>query len=241
MSNAKVAAVVGVGPGLGGAAALRFARAGYRVALLARGEDKLGPVAAAIAAAGGSSLGVTCDATEPTEVHAAYAAFERIRAEAGDPELAVYNAGAFKMAGVLELSPEEFEAAWRANCAGGFHLAQAVLPGMLERGAGTLIFTGATAALRGSARFAALSVGKFGLRALAQSLAREFGPRGIHVAHVIIDGMIDLPRTRAMMPDRTDEGFLRPEAIAESYLQLHLQDRRAWTHELDLRPHVEKF
>jgi NAD(P)-dependent dehydrogenase (short-subunit alcohol dehydrogenase family) len=238
MSDSKVAAVIGVGPGLGGAAAQRFAREGYRVALLARGEDKLGPVADAIASAGGASLSVTCDSTKPGEVSDA---FERIRKQAGAPELVVYNAGVFKMAGALELTPEEFEQAWRANCAGGFHVAQAVLPAMLERGAGTLIYTGATASLRGSARFSALSVGKFGLRALAQSLAREFGPQGVHVAHVIIDGMIKHPRLGGMVAERGEDTFLNPDAIAESYWQLHVQDKSAWTHELDLRPNVEKF
>ena len=112
---------------------------------------------------------------------------------------------------------------------------------MLERGSGTLIYTGATGSLRGGARFSALAVGKFGQRALAQSLAREFGPRGIHVAHVIIDGQINLPRWREMQPERGDETFLSPRAIAESYWHLHRQDKTAWTHELDLRPAVEKF
>jgi NAD(P)-dependent dehydrogenase (short-subunit alcohol dehydrogenase family) len=198
----------------------------------------LGPVADAIASAGGSSLSVACDCSDAKQVQAA---FERIRKEAGAPELCVYNAGVFRMAGVLELSAEDFEQAWRANCAGGFHLAQAALPAMLERGAGTLIYTGATASLRGGARFAALAVGKFGLRALAQSLARELGPRGIHIAHVIIDGQINHPRLGAMVADRGEETFLKPDAIAESYWQLHVQDKSAWTHELDLRPHLEKF
>lgn len=238
MTESNVAAIVGVGPGLGRALALRFAGEGYRVALLARGEDKLTPVADAISAVGGASLSVPCDCTDPASVRAA---FDRIEKEAGAAKLVVYNAGVFKMAGVLELSPEEFEQAWRSNCAGGFHVAQAVLPAMLERGAGTLIYTGATGSLRGGARFSALAVGKFGLRALSQSLAREFGPQGIHVAHVIIDGMINHPRLGGMVADRGEEKFLKPEAIAETYWQLHVQDKTAWTHELDLRPYVEKF
>jgi len=112
---------------------------------------------------------------------------------------------------------------------------------MIETGRGTILLTGATASLRGSARFAALAVGKFGLRALAQSMAREFGPHGIHVAHVVIDGQINTPRVRAMFPDREEHTMLSPEAIAETYWRLHVQDRTAWTLELDLRPSVERF
>jgi NAD(P)-dependent dehydrogenase (short-subunit alcohol dehydrogenase family) len=124
---------------------------------------------------------------------------------------------------------------------GAFYAAQQVLPAMIESGRGTILFTGATASLRGSARFSALAVGKFGLRALAQSMAREFGPQGIHVAHVIIDGQINTPRMREMSPDREYHTMLSPDAIAETYWQLHTQDRTAWTLELDLRPSVESF
>jgi NAD(P)-dependent dehydrogenase (short-subunit alcohol dehydrogenase family) len=145
----------------------------------------------------------------------------------------IYNAGAYTLGGILELTPEQLESSWRIGCLGGLLMAQQVLPAMLERGRGTLLFTGATASLRGSARFAGLAVGKFGLRALAQSMAREFGPRGIHVAHVIIDGMIG---TGSGSPAR-----LSPDAIAETYWQLHRQDPTAWTQEMDLRPAPEKF
>ena len=127
------------------------------------------------------------------------------------------------------------------NCLGGFLSAQAVLPGMLERRRGTVIFSGATASLRGSARFAGIAVGKFGLRALAQSMARELGPKGIHVAHVVIDGGINTPRVKAMLPERDPETFLDPAAIAETYWSLHSQDASAWSQEVDLRPSVEKF
>jgi NAD(P)-dependent dehydrogenase (short-subunit alcohol dehydrogenase family) len=154
----------------------------------------------------------------------------------------VYNAGAFQMGSVLQLSPADLERTWRVNCLGGLITAQAVLPKMVERGRGTILFTGATAALRGSAQFASLAVGKFGLRALAQSMARELGPRGIHVAHVIIDGGVDTPRVRAMVAGRqVAPALLSPAAIAETYWHLHTQDPSAWTHEIDLRPSVEKF
>jgi NAD(P)-dependent dehydrogenase (short-subunit alcohol dehydrogenase family) len=145
------------------------------------------------------------------------------------------------MAGILELTPEQFESSWKVNCFGAFLAVQQVLPAMVERSRGTILLTGATAAVRGSAKFAALAVGKFGLRALAQSLAREFGSQGIHVAHIIIDGMINTPRVRAMASEREEHTLVSPEAIAQTYWQLYQQDATAWTLELDLRPAVEKF
>jgi NAD(P)-dependent dehydrogenase (short-subunit alcohol dehydrogenase family) len=234
----KVAAVMGVGPGLGAAVARRFARGGFTVGLMARGPENLAPVQKDIERGGGSALSIPTDATDPDSVAAGFA---HLRQRFGDPEVLVYNAGAFEMSGVLDISPEQFEQCWRANCFGGFLGAKEVLPPMLARRRGTIIFTGATASLRGSARFACLAVGKFGLRALAQSLAREFGYDGIHVAHVVIDGMIDTPRVRSLAPDRDAEALLSPEAIAEAYWQLHTQERSAWSLELDLRPAVEKF
>lgn len=234
----KVAAVFGVGPGLGAAVARRFAREGYAVGLLARGEAGLREVHASITGAGGRAAMFPADAAESSSVAAA---FQQLRTELGPPEVLVYNAGAFQMGGILELDPATFESSWRVNCFGGFLCAREVLPAMLERGSGTLLFSGATASLRGSARFAGLAVGKFGLRALAQSLAREFGPRGIHVAHIVIDGQIDTPRVRGMMPGRDASTMLAPDAIAESYWQLHQQHPSAWTQELDLRPASEKF
>ena len=236
--NEKVAAVLGIGPGLGAAVARRFAREGYSVALMARREESLAPVREEIEGEGGTALPVQTDASDPGSVASA---FGRVRDELGDPEVFVYNAGAFKMGGILEVAPEEFDACFKANCAGAFYAAQQVLPAMVEAGRGTVVLTGATAALRGSARFSALAVGKFGLRALAQSMAREFGPQGVHVSHVIIDGQIDTPRVRGMSPDRESHTMLSPDAIAETYWQLHSQDRSAWTLELDLRPSVERF
>jgi NAD(P)-dependent dehydrogenase (short-subunit alcohol dehydrogenase family) len=234
-----VAMIVGVGPGLGAAVAERFAREGFALGLMARRSEVLETVRAKVEAAGATrALGVAGDASSVEDVRGAVA---RIEAELGPPEVLVYNAGAFMRGGVLELTPEVFETSWRVGCMGAFLCAQAVAPGMVQRGSGTLIFTGATASLRGGAGFSALAVPKFGLRALAQSLARELGPRGVHVAHVIIDGMIDLAATRAWFPDRGAEMFLAPSAIAETYWQLHAQDRTAWTQELDLRPAVEKF
>lgn len=234
----KVAAVLGVGPGLGAAIARRFASEGFAVALMARREESVARVREEIEDRGGKTITVSADATDPDSVAAA---FERVREELGDPEAFVYNAGAFQMGGILDLSPQQFDDCFRANCAGAFYAAQQVLPAMVEAGHGTILLTGASAALRGKASFSALAVGKFGLRALAQSMAREFGPQGVHVSHVIIDGQINIPRVRKMMPDREDHTMLSPDAIAETYWQLHSQDRTAWTLELDLRPAVETF
>jgi NAD(P)-dependent dehydrogenase (short-subunit alcohol dehydrogenase family) len=234
----KVAAIVGVGPGLGRALALRFARGGLAVALVARKEESLRPVQAELTAMGGVSRPFACDAADETSVREAFA---QVRKELGPPDVLVYNAGAFQMGGVMELLPSDFERAWRVNCLGALLAAQAVLPGMLKEGRGTLIFSGATASIRGSARFAGLAVGKFGLRALAQSMARELGPTGIHVAHVIIDGAIDTARVRSMLAGREPHTMLAPTAIAETYWNLYAQDPTAWTQEIDMRPSVEKF
>jgi NAD(P)-dependent dehydrogenase (short-subunit alcohol dehydrogenase family) len=236
--NVKVAAVLGVGPGLGAMVARRFAREGFAVGLMARREESLAAAREEVEASGGTALTVTADATDAASVASA---FDRVREELGEPEAFVYNAGAFQMGGILELSPEQFDDCFRANCSGAFYGAQQVLPAMVERERGTIILTGATAALRGSARFAALATGKFGLRALAQSMAREFGPQGIHVAHVVIDGQINTPRLRETQPDREESTTLSPESIAETYWQLHAQDPTAWTLELDLRPAPESF
>ena len=238
MSESKVAVVLGVGSGLGAAVARRFANQGFTLGLMARSEDKLTPIQTEIEKNGGKALSITADATDAASVTSAFA---EVKQKLGTPEVFVYNTGAFQMGGILEITPEQFEYNWRANCFGAFLGAQQVLPAMIERGRGTILFTGATAALKGSARFAGLAVGKFGLRALAQSLAREFGSQGIHIAHIIIDGMIDTPRVRGMAPDREKHTLVSPEAIAETYWQLYLQDASAWTLELDLRPAVENF
>jgi NAD(P)-dependent dehydrogenase (short-subunit alcohol dehydrogenase family) len=236
--NGRVAAVLGVGPGLGAALARRFAGEGFAIAMMARREESLARIRQDIVNDGGTALPVSTDATDADSVAAA---FKRVRDELGDPEVLVYNAGAFQMGGVLEISPAQFDESFRANCAGAFYAARKVLPAMVEAGRGTILLTGASAALRGKVRFSALAVGKFGLRALAQSMAREFGPQGIHVSHVIIDGQINTPSIREMSPDREEHTLLSPDAIAETYWQLHAQDRTAWTLEADLRPSVEGF
>ncbi|MGB3191144.1 MAG: SDR family NAD(P)-dependent oxidoreductase [Limnoraphis sp.] len=233
-----VAVVLGVGSGLGAAVAYQFARQGYAVALMARNLDHLTPVEQEIKQFGETAISVTVDATDIIQVAEAFA---EVQAELGTPEVLIYNAGMLQIGGILELTPEQFEQSWKVNCFGAFLAAQQVLPAMVEQAKGTIIFTGATAAIRGSARFSALAVGKFGLRALAQSLAREFGTQGVHVAHVMIDGLIDTPRVREMFPQREADTLILPDAIAKTYWQLHQQSATGWTLELDIRPSVEKF
>lgn len=233
-----VVAVLGVGPGLGAAVARRFAAGGHAVALMARSADSLASVRDEVTGAGGEAVVAACDASDAASVRRAFA---QVHETLGPPTVLVYNAGLFRMGKVLDTEPADFENAWRINCFGALLALQEAVPAMVERGRGTVLLTGATASLRGGAGFSSLAVGKFGLRALAQSAARELGPQGVHVAHVVIDGQIDTPRVRGMFPDRADHTLLSPDAIAETYWQLHAQDCTAWTHEVDLRPAAEKF
>ncbi len=228
-----VAVVVGVGPGLGAAVARRFAAAGFAVAVARRRPEELAGLAGEI---GGKAYG--CDATEQDSVEALFAAVD---GDLGSPQAVVYNAGAYSPGGILDIEAADFERCWRIGCLGGFHVGQAAAKRMVAAGAGTIIFTGATASLRGSAKFANLAVPKFGLRALAQSMARDLGPRGVHVAHTIIDGQIAGERLTHSAEERGPDAVLAPDAIAEAYYQLHTQPRSAWTQELDLRPCMEKF
>ena len=238
MGQSKVAAIVGVGEGLGASVARRFAREGFTIAMMARSEDKLTKIQADVEKIDVKALSVAADVTDAESVKAA---FEKINSELGAPSVLVYNAGIFKINSILELTPEQFDYCWKVNCFGAFTAAQQVLPAMVEAKSGTIIFTGATASLKGSAKFAALAVGKFGLRALSQSLAREFGPQGIHVAHVIIDGLINTERVHSMFPGKEEHMLLSADSIAETYWQLHQQNNTAWTLEMDLRPAVENF
>lgn len=238
MSSKKVAAVLGVGPGLGAAIALRFAQEGFSIALMARRQEKLKKIHKEIESRGGKVLSFSVDATSPDSVAAA---FHQVREQLGTPHVLVYNAGDFQKNEILDIKPEQFERGWRINCFGAFLAAQQVLPAMVEQRQGTILLTGATAALRGLAQFSSFAVGKAGLRMLSQSLAREFGPLGIHVAHIIIDGQINTPKFQSTSSHRAAQELLAPRAIAETYWQLHQQDTTAWTLELDLRPAVETF
>jgi NAD(P)-dependent dehydrogenase (short-subunit alcohol dehydrogenase family) len=221
---------------LGWAVAQRFAEAGMRVVAAARDEAHLNRLLADDTT--GRVSAFAGDASDGEQVDAL---FEFALTEAGPPDVVVFNAGTFEPGGVLEIAPEDFERCWRVGCYAGFLVGQAAARLMVARGSGTLIFTGATASLRGSARFANLAVPKFGLRALAQSMARELGPAGVHVAHVVIDGQIESERYRHLTAERGPDSLLEPAAIAETYYQLHRQPRSAWVHELDVRPWLEKF
>ena len=237
----EVALVVGAGPGLGFALARRFARAEMNVALAARHGDKLETMAAECCGIGHGARAYVCDATLEHDVARL---FQQVSAELGAPRLVVYNAGTFVPHGILDTSLEEFERCWRVGCLGGFLVGRAAARSMAAAAGGTggtILFTGATASLRGSAQFHNLAVGKFGLRALAQSMARELQPQGIHVAHVVIDGRIRSRIAEDHGEKDAGDTMLDPDAIAETYYQLHRQPRSAWSLEVDLRPWVEKF
>lgn len=231
----SVAIVVGAGAGLGAALCRRFAAGGLKVAAARRRAEEAQDLARDI---GGTAY--ACDAAQPAQVAAL---FDAVQDDLGTPELVVFNAGSFQPARIREIDPEAFQRHWETGCLGALHVGQAAARVMAPEGRGTIIFTGATASLRGGAGFANLAVPKFGLRALAQAMARELHPEGIHVAHTIIDGQIAMPRKgeRYDPAVRGADALLDPAAIAESYWQLHQQPRNAWTHELDLRPWVETF
>ena len=243
MTDRATALVVGVGAsqGLGAAAARRFAREGLHVVIAGRTRDKLEQVAAEIHAAGGSIEPVTGDASVEEDAARFVAAAEAQGALA----IALHNAGSNRRDSILELQRADFEQLWREHCLGGFLIGREAARRMVPRGKGTILFTGASGSLRGRAGFAAFAAAKAGLRALSQSMARELGPKGIHVAHVVIDGGIGGARLLSRMPElreqRGPDGLLDIEAIADTYWQLHGQHRSAWTQELDLRPWAESF
>lgn len=236
MSTHETAVVVGAGPGLGWALVKRFAADNMQVAAVARDEARLRTMIAS-----GPSQDIWPYAGDVSKIEDVARVFDRVDRDLGEPALVVFNAGAFERANVLDIDPADFERCWRIGCFAGLLVGQAAARRMVARGSGTILFTGATAALRGSAGFANLAVPKFGLRALAQSMARELGPQGVHVAFVVIDGQIESERYRHLIEERGDDSLLVPDAIADTYLQLHRQPRSAWTHEIDVRPWSEKF
>ena len=238
MSNWPTALIVGAGPGLGLALARRFAGEGFALALVARHDATLAPLREQLHKVGPRLKTYAADAADPQAVDEVCTATLR---DLGEPSVLIYNAGSYQPGGLADITPEQFEAAWKTGCLGAFLFARRLLPAMAAGGRGNVLLTGATAAWRGGKGFATLAVPKFGLRALAQSMAREYGPQGVHVAHVVIDGQIDTPRLRQRDPDRADHTVLSPDAIAETYWQLHAQDPTAWTLEMDLRPAVERF
>jgi len=234
LGTSPVCIVTGVGAGTGAAICRRFAREGYRVAMIARSPDTLAEFEADIP-------GTSAFPTDVTDEDALRASLGRIRQEMGPARVLVHNAGNASFGDLMNVDTAKFEQAWRINTLALFVCGQEVAPGMIAAGGGTILVTGATASLRGGAAFAAFASAKAGQRALAQSMARLLGPKGVHVAYVVIDGVIDMPRTRESMANAPKEPFLAPDAIAETYWQVASQDRSAWTFELDLRPFTEKW
>jgi NAD(P)-dependent dehydrogenase (short-subunit alcohol dehydrogenase family) len=233
-----IAMVVGVGPGLGAALVRRFAQGGHAVAMLARSREFMDGLAAEVKAADGRTLAVTADVGDAAEINRA---FDTVRSKLGVPEVLLYNAGSGNWGTISEITPEQYEDSWRVNAFGAFLCAKQAVPDMIKNKRGVILLTGATAGIKAGPMSAAFGPAKFAVRGLAQSLARDLGPRGIHVAYVNVDGMIDMPAVRSQMPSVKDEDLLKPAAIAEAYWFLANQDPSAWTQELDVRPFKEKF
>jgi len=233
----KVCVVVGVGEGIGAALARRFA-AGYKVALIARSAEVIGKVAGEIKAAGGIALPLQSDATIEAQIAATY---ERITRELGPVEILIYNGGRRPFGRLMETTPAVFEETWRLHALGAFLWSRQVVPGMLSRGGGSILITGATAGVRPWPTSAGFAPAKFAVRGLAQVMARDLHPQGIHVGYINVDGGVDMPLLRKFRPDSKDEDLLKPSAIADAFWYMAHQDRSAWSHELDVRPFKEKF
>jgi NAD(P)-dependent dehydrogenase (short-subunit alcohol dehydrogenase family) len=228
----ETALIVGVGSGLSASLARLLAQEGMAMALAARNTEKLSALAAETGA-----LALACDASDPAQVERL---FSSVDAQVGTPSVVIYNAGRRVRGPVEALDPGEVQQAWMIGCFGGFLVAQQAARRMLKAGRGTILFTGATASVKGFAQSAGFAMGKFALRGLAQSIARELAPKGIHVAHIVIDGGIASSYAKSA-EERASERYLDPDAVAREYLHLHRQHRSAWTWELELRPHTENF
>jgi NAD(P)-dependent dehydrogenase (short-subunit alcohol dehydrogenase family) len=242
MADSKVALVVGAGESTGGAIARRFAREGYTACVTRRTVGKLAPLVAQIEAAGGRARAFGSDARREEQVVELVQAIER---DVGPIEVCAFNVGGNVRFPIRDTTARVYTKVWEMAALAGFLVGREVAKVMVPRRRGTILYTGATASLRGGKGFAAFAGAKHALRALAQSMARELGPEGIHVAHVVVDGAIDTPFIRDTFPERyklkEQDGILDPEAIAENYWRLHCQPRSAWTHELDLRPWMEPW
>lgn len=247
MNQTPSAIVVGVGPeqGLGGALCRKFASEGYHVFVAGRTQAKVDQVAGAIAAAGGSVQAVAVDTTREEDVVRLFDRAFTPGATHAPPDLVVFNAGNNRRIDFQELSAEQFEEFWRVGCFGGFLVGREAAHRLVPLGRGTVLFTGASASLRGKPGFAHFAAAKAGLRMVSQSMAREYGPLGLHVAHVVIDGAINGERLRASNPERAkqkgEDGLLGLDALAQAFWFLHRQPRTAWSQEIDLRPAQESF
>ncbi len=231
----RTAVIAGVGPGLGESLARKFIAEGCAVGLFARSTDYLEDLADDL---GPDAVAVPTDITDPEQVTAG---FETVRDTLGPVDVLVNHASGGAWKGLQAISPDAFESAWRVSAYGALLCSQEAVPDMLGGDGGTVIFTGATSATRGRDGAIGFSAAKFAVRGMAESMARELGPEGIHVAHVVIDGQIYTPSVAEAYPDRDPESFLEPDAIADSYWHLVEQERSSWTLELDVRPHVEEF
>ena len=242
MTDRKAALVVGAGDATGGALARRFAREGYIACVTRRSADRLAPLVESIVAAGGQAHAFGSDARQEEAVAELVETIER---DIAPIEVAVFNIGANVRYPIGETTTRVYTKVWEMGCLAGFLMGREVSRRMVPRARGTILFTGATASVRGSAGFSAFAGAKHALRALAQSMSRELGPQGIHVAHTIIDGAIDTAFIRENFPQRyalkSRDGILNPEHIADAYWQLHCQPRDTWTFELDLRPWIEPW
>lgn len=238
----KIALVIGAGDATGGEIAKRFARGGYTVCMTRRNAEKLQPLIDEIKAEGAEAFGFASDARKEDQV---IELIEKIESEIGPIEVMVFNIGANVPCSILEETARKYFKIWEMACFSAFLTGREVAKRMVTRERGTIIFTGATAGLRGAAYFGAFAGAKHALRALAQSMARELGPRNIHVAHVVVDGAIDTEFIQTTFPalyeKKEQDGILNPAHIAENYWHIAHQPRDAWTHELDLRPWMEKW
>ncbi len=241
MSVLGTTLVVGVGEGLGASLCRRFAAAGHPIAMAARDTTKLTPLVDEIQSAGGTAMTFNADATTEKDVVRLFASAE---ADLGQVEIAIFNVGALRYeASILDMPTKEFQNAWRTSCLGGMIVGREAARLMVPRGHGTIQFTGGIPSRRAEANQAAFAVGKFGLRAVAQSMARELAPKGIHVSHFVIGGMINNQRMRKLEPEKASEedGMVSPEALADLYYQIHRQPKSGWTFEVDLRPWKSQF
>ncbi|MEP4145823.1 MAG: SDR family NAD(P)-dependent oxidoreductase [Halioglobus sp.] len=231
----KICVVVGVGPGIGAACCRLYCERGYKVAMIARSSDYLDGLAATLQ---GTTLPLVADVTDEAAVTAA---FESIAKEFGHVDTLIYNAARGSFGSFLEVRPKDLSKNFEVNTMGLLYCARAVAPGMIERGEGSILVTGNTAATRGGAKFAAFAPSKSAARSLTQSMARELGPKHVHAAYLVIDGAIDGPFARNLQKDKPDDFFIKPDDIAETIWHLDQQPESCWTSELDLRPFGEKW
>lgn len=233
-TSKPICVVVGVGPGNGAAFAHKFSQSGYQVALLARSVE----TSQALAEELPDSRAYACDVTDAAAIASTFAA---IRSDMGEVDVLVYNPGAGVWRSIEEISAEDFEHSWRVNALGSFLASKQVIPAMKQAGKGSIVFIGATASRRGGAKTAAFAPAKAAQRSLAESMARHLWPAGIHVALVMVDAVVNTPTARQMLPDKPDDFFAQPDAIAEAVFNITQQQPSAWTFEIDVRPFGEKW